>query len=835
MPFGLCNAPATFQRLMDRVLMGLQWTSCLVYIDDIIIVGKTFEEHLSNLEEVFKRLAQAGLKLHPNKCQFLQHKVHFLGHIISAEGITPDPSKSVKVEHWPVPTSVKETQQFLGLASYYRRFVKDFAAIAAPLHKLTEKTASFRWTCECQQAFLNLKRRLVSAPILALPDWSKPFLLDTDASDTGIGAVLSQIDGEKEHVIAYASRILTKAERNYCVTKRELLAVVTFLQHFRPYLLKGPFTLRTDHGALTWIQKFKEPEGQVARWLQKLQEYQFSIIHRPGKQHNNADALSRLPCRQCGVNLVDQMTTISPTVVANITLNGMYSTEDLRRAQIDDPAIGPLLKAMEENQKPSFSSAESPEYRRLCQLWGQLVLSQGLLYRMFEGPNDNQSWLQLIVPRKHRQEILAFIHEGPAGGHLGHEKTLGRLRERFYWPGYWNDSYNWCQACASCASRKSSAPSRRAPMGTITAGYPTQIMAIDLLGPLPESQQGNSYVMVVADYFTRWMEAIPIPNQEAATVTNKLVDEVFMRFSPPEQLHSDQGKQFESQLMAELCKLLHIKKTRTSPYHPQCDGMVERFNRTLLNMLAAHCEDHPWDWEQHVHKVCMAYNTSVHSSTGYTPFYLMFGRQARLPVDVIFGTSPSDPQSPSEYAVTLQKHLMSAYESVRKTGNNQHQRQKEYYDKKIHGDPHAVGDLVWVFNPKVPKNNHRKLFHPWTGPFKVLKQLSECTYRVQQLGGRKRRQIVHFNRLKPCPKDIRWNNQESAEKSNSDQEPDRSSEQEHFQEATPHVAHDIGKHVELLDDDGDELANTPIPNLPPRRYPQRTRHPPRRLGELVPT
>ena len=201
-------------------------------------------------------------------------------------------------------------------------------------------------------------------------------------------------------------------------------------------------------------------------------------------------------------------------------------------------------------------------------------------------------------------------------------------------------------------------------MGTITAGYPTQIMAIDLLGPLPESQQGNSYVMVVADYFTRWMEAIPIPNQEAATVANKLVDEVFMRFSPPEQLHSDQGKQFESKLMAELCKLLHIKKTRTSPYHPQYDGMVERFNRTLLNMLAAHCEDHPWDWEQHVHEVCMAYNTSVHSSTGYTPFYLMFGRQARLPVDVMFGTSPSDPQSPSEYAVTLQKHLMSAYESV---------------------------------------------------------------------------------------------------------------------------------------------------------------------------
>jgi len=332
-------------------------------------------------------------------------------------------------------------------------------------------------------------------------------------------------------------------------------------------------------------------------------------------------------------------------------------------------------------------------------------------------PDDSQTWLQLIVPRKLRQEILEALHDGPTGGHLGHEKTFSRTRERFYWPGYWTDVYNWCQACASCATRKSTTPSRRAPMGTITAGYPTQIMAVDLLGPLPESQHGNSYVMVVADYFTRWMEAIPLPNQEASTVADRLVDEVFMRFSPPEQLHSDQGKQFESKLMTELCKLLHIKKTRTTPYHPQCDGMVERFNRPLLNMLATHCKEHPWDWEQHLHEVCMAYNTSVHTSTGYTPFYLMFGRQARLPVDVIYGTSPSDHQSPSEYAVTLQQRLTAAYDLVCQTSSIQHKRQKEYYDKKIHGNPHVVGDLVWVLNTRIPNKSSCKLYHPWTGPF----------------------------------------------------------------------------------------------------------------------
>ena len=263
MPFGLCDAPATFQLLMDMVLSGLQWSSCIVYIDDIIVVGRSFDEHLCNLKQVFESINKAGLKLHPNKCWFLQPKVQFLGHVVSTEGIMLDPSKTDQVKEWPVPTSVKGTQQFLGLASYYRRFIKGFASIASPLHKLTERQSQsrFLWTSQCQEAFDYLKSRLVSSPVLAFPDWSQPFPLDTDANDTRIGAILSQVQKEKECVIAYSSRSLTKSDRNYCVTRRELLAVVTFLQHFHPYLLGAPFTIRTEHGALSWIRKFKEPEG----------------------------------------------------------------------------------------------------------------------------------------------------------------------------------------------------------------------------------------------------------------------------------------------------------------------------------------------------------------------------------------------------------------------------------------------------------------------------------------------------------------------------------------------------------------------------------------------
>ena len=449
-----------------------------------------------------------------------------MGYLASANGVSPDPAKTHRVKQWPMPTSVKETQQFLGLASYYRRFVKDFSTIASPLHKLSEKKTQFRWSNDCQVAFDCLKSHLLSAPILVLPDWSKPFILDTDASDLGIGAVLSQIHNDKEHVIAYASRTLTKAERNYCVTKKELLAVVTFLQHFRPYLLGAPFTIRTDHGVLAWIHKFKEPEGQIARWLQKLQEYQFSIIHRPGRLHNNADAMSRIPCKQCGIIPADEIKAVASVSPDNLLLC-KYSSDELRAAQLDDPYIGPVLRS-KETSTPSPSPKSTCEDRRLWQLWDQLTVLDGLLYRQFADSSKSQYWVQLVVPKKYRSEILAALHDGVAGGHLGQEKTFSRVRERFYWPGYFTDTSNWCQTCASCATRKPPSTTRRAPLGTIVANAPMQVMATDIVGPFPESIAGNSYVLVVTDYFTRWMETFAIPNQEAVTVANKLVDEVFM-------------------------------------------------------------------------------------------------------------------------------------------------------------------------------------------------------------------------------------------------------------------------------------------------------------------
>ncbi|KAI3360647.1 hypothetical protein L3Q82_002512 [Scortum barcoo] len=296
MPFGLCNAPATFERLMERVLADIPRDRCVVYLDDLLAHAADFDSALANLRDVFFAIRKAGLRLHPRKCHLFRRETSFLGHVVSAAGVSTDPAKVTAVRNWPVPRNIGELRSFLGLASYYRRFVRDFATTASPLHRLTQKGQVFQWGEDCAQAFAQLRTALTEAPVLAYPDPCRPFIVDTDASNVGLGAVLSQEGEQGEQVIAYFSRSLSRPERNYCVTRRELLAVILSLRHFRPYLYGQRFLLRTDHASLTWLLNFKEPEGQLARWLETLQDYNFEVRHRAGRLHVNADALSRRPC-----------------------------------------------------------------------------------------------------------------------------------------------------------------------------------------------------------------------------------------------------------------------------------------------------------------------------------------------------------------------------------------------------------------------------------------------------------------------------------------------------------------------------------------------------------
>ena len=452
MPFGLTSSPSTFERLMELILVGLRFETCLIYLDDVIVYGRTFVEELKRLEEVFVRLKSAGLKLKPSKCVLFQKSVAYLGHIVSESGIKTDPAKVERVCEWPVPENVTEVKSFLGLAGYYRRFVPNFAQVARPLHKLTEANADFVWKPECQFSFEKMKTLLSTAPVLSYPDFKAEFILDTDASNHGIGAVLSQLKNGVEHPVAYASRTLSKAERNYCVTRKELLAVVEFVKQFRHYLQGPKFRIRTDHAPLRSVLKVKKPEGQLARWIEFMSSFSFEIEYRVGQRHENADALSRRPCndgckwckewkkaeqmvsvavqtdvspamcrefvveergtlldKQCETEFsstsTEHCSTNHPVADSKcniIKLEPTWTQEYLYGQQVEDPSLKVIIQFKEASALRPMWEDVSPYDRTVKALWAQwnqLEFRNQVLCRRCEEGSGTRIKYQIILPR----------------------------------------------------------------------------------------------------------------------------------------------------------------------------------------------------------------------------------------------------------------------------------------------------------------------------------------------------------------------------------------------------------------------------------------------------
>ncbi|KAA3674184.1 uncharacterized protein DEA37_0001986 [Paragonimus westermani] len=713
MPFGLANAPATFQRLMQKALQGLVPSQCLIYLDDIIVYGRTVAEHNNNLRDVLERLRSTGLKLKGSKCHFLQREVTFLGHVIAADGIKTDPAKSEQIKNWPRPQTVENVRSFLGLASYYRKFIQGFAEIATPLHRLTEKGRPFTWSDECSASFETLKDKLTTPPILAFPDVSDEagkFVLDTDASNVSIGAVLSQETPEGEVVIAYASRCLDKCERNYSTTRRELLALIHFLRHFRPYLLGKPFKVRTDHQSLQWLRNFRDPEGQVARWQERLQEYDFVCEYRRGLRHGNADALSRV------------------TVPSEVNTTLLYDADTVwAEDQLSDSYIANIYKRQADgSSKPSAIEMRQKPFdeRALWGHWKDLRLIDGVLYRM------DQSGPKLITPKLKVAAVLQKIHTEL--GHAGQLKTEAAIRQRYWWPGIHADVVTQCSSCETCSAIKNHTPGPRAPLEPVVTEHPGQRVGVDIMGPLPVTRRGNRYILVLVDYFTKWSEAVPIERQDACTVAAAIINEWIARYGAPTMLHSDQGAAFESQLLKETCHLLGIKKTRTTPYHPQGNGLVERTNRTIKALLQSFLERHQADrWDELLPRCMLAYRASIHTTTRYTPAYLTFGRELRLPLELLSPIPPLEALSLPDYVRNLRENLRTAFTMAQGHMKDAQRRQKEQYDQHISGPVYSVGCRVWLHRPKAGVGEPAKLHRQWQGPYEVVFVRSPTVYVIR--------------------------------------------------------------------------------------------------------
>jgi len=665
MPFGLKNAPATFQRLMNSVLTGMQGLKCLVYLDDIVIYGASLEEHNKRLEEVLQRLRENNLKLQPDKCEFLRKETIYLGHIISENGISPDPSKLTAIKEFPTPRKVKDIQSFIGLAGYYRKFIADFSKVAKPLTKLTKKSEKFEWTAEQQNAFETLKEKLMTAPVLKYPDFSEEFIVTTDASAYAIGAVLSQGKVGNDRPIAYASRVLSRAEQNYNTTEKELLAIVWAVKHFRPYVYGTKFKIVTDHKPLIWLFNVNDPGSRLIRWRLKLEEYDYEIIHKAGRANSNADALSR-------------------------------------------------------NVKGAAS--EIGEERDI--------------HVIKEDTN--------IYTEEEKRQILYEYHDAPTGGHQGIERTLKRIRLNHNWPGITKDVENYVAKCESCQRNKLSRKIKAPLIITDTPSKPFEKCALDIVGPLTITTQGNKYLLTFQDSLTKFSKAIPIPNQEANTISKEFVTKIILEHGIPEKILTDQGTNFLSEIFKNTCKLLKINKIQTTAYHPESNGALERSHRTLAEYLRHYIDEDQTNWDEWIPFAMFTYNTTPHTATGYTPFELIYGRQADLPTAL---TKPPKPTyNYDDYAQELKERLRATNQLAREHVKDEKIKAKLQYDKNTKEISFKVGDKVLVFDETLRRGRSKKLESLWTGPYKIIEKHSKVNYTIKK--GRKTTRI-HVNRLKP--------------------------------------------------------------------------------------
>ena len=776
MPFGLCNAPSTFERLMETVLQGLHWKECLVYLDDIVIFGRTSQELLKRMDDVFGRLFQAGLKIKPKKCRLFRRETEFLGHIISGEGVKVNPDKIAAIRDWPVPECVTELRSFLGTASYYRKFIAQFATIAAPLHELTGGGQTFLWTEACQEAFEHLKTALCSAPVLNFPVKGAKFILDTDASERGIGAVLSQLvpietpDGSEayeERVLSYASRTLSVHEKRYCTTRKELLAVVWFLRHYRSYLYGQEFLVRTDHSSLQWICNFWEPEGQIARWLQVLGEYNFKVLHRPGKQHQNADGLSRRgPCKQCHQEFDEPATEVKcperleepiipitrriATNLCAIALTPEWTANQLAVWQEADDDLNPVISALKNGQLPTAKqqSGFPAKTKRCFAEWERLKLRGGVVYREWYNDKGEVESYQLLTPQCIRATILQAAHDDNLAGHFAERKTAAKVRRHFFWPGLAADVHNFCQSCLICQQRKPPPTRPHHPLQQEVIGEPLQRVTIDILGFERATSRGNKYILVIVDTLTKWAEALPMQDERAETVAKLLVEEFVCRYGIPSQLHSDQGRQFEAAVFQEMCALLQISKTRTTPLHPQSDGQTERLNRTILDLLAKTAADNPLEWDTKLPYAMAAYRSTPHTTTDETPNRLMLGREATTPLQLLT-PPPPDMTGRTPWVEALHENFQEAQQRVLAHFGKEQRLQKASYDRRLKHIELEEGQRVWLAVKRMKKKGPYKL-NPqrWEGPYEVRKRLSPTVYLIGK-PGQKVTQIVNIARLVP--------------------------------------------------------------------------------------
>ncbi|KAJ8356966.1 hypothetical protein SKAU_G00197600 [Synaphobranchus kaupii] len=696
-PFGLTNAPAVFQGMVNDVLRDLLGKTVFVYIDDILIFSKSPQEHILHVREVLQRLLENQLFVKAEKCSFHVSSVPFLGFIIEEGSIRADPVKVKAVTEWPQPTSRKHLQQFLGFANFYRRFIRNYSVIAAPLTKLTSTAFSFCWNSEAQRAFEQLKTRFSSAPILCHPDPSRQFTIEVDASDTGVGAILSQraaLDN-KLHPCAFFSRRLSSAERNYDVGDRELLAIKLALEEWRHWLEGAgtPFVVLTDHQNLIYLRSAKRLNARQARWSLFFARFNFSLSYRPGSRNIKADALSRV------FSLPSSPADPEPILPASCMVAAVsWRIEEIVRS----------------------AQTSHPDPRN----------------------NPNPS---LFVPDSVRSQVLEWVHASCLACHPGVARTTTLVRRSFWWPTLKEDTRAFVLACSVCARSKAS---HQPPSGRLlplpVPGRPWSHIGVDFVTGLPLSE-GNSVILTIVDRFSKAVHFIPLPKLPSALETAELlVVHVVRLHGIPSDIVSDRGPQFSSQVWKAFCVALGASASLSSGFHPQSNGQAERANQDLGAALRCVTARNPASWSRFLPWVEYSHNSLKSTSTGLSPFECSLGYQPPL-----LSVQEAEVAVPSVKAHILKcKRIWRLARTALLRSNSRSQRLADLH--RTAAPKYRAGQQVWLSTSNISLPSSSKKLRPrFIGPFPVVCLVNPVSVKLSLPASLKVYPIFHVSQIKP--------------------------------------------------------------------------------------
>lgn len=712
MPFGLTNAPATFQRLLDRLIGPEMEPFCFAYLDDIIIATESFEEHLKWLQIVLDRIKNAGLQINRDKCEFCTSQVHYFGFLVNEKGLQVDPNKVSPIVNYPVSQNVKELQRFLRMATWYRKFLINYATIASPLNKLLSKKQNWIWEEEQQTAFEKIRNLLTEAPILSRPNFDVTFVLQTDVSHNGIGAVLTQTIDKRKYVISFASRSLTMAEQNYSTTEKECLAAIWSILKYRAYLEGYRFIVITDHSSLCWLNKLKNPTGRLAKWSLALLEYDYEIIHRKGANHHVPDALSRIP----DATLPNETEPIDENLYLIETKPASWY---LRRY---------LAITEFPDRYPNWRISENKHYH---------YLPDPVISPIVE---DLNQW-KIVPPDNERNLLICESHDDPQAAYLGTEKTYRKLSKEYYWPGCFQDVVDYVKKCETCQSCKIDQRLLAGLLGQRMVEEPWIVVCADIMGPFPRSKLGYQYILVFQDSFTKWIEVTPLRSTNGKQVRKAFHNTIINRWGTPRVLLTDIGTEFVNSTIRSLTQEFGIHHSLTPPYNPQANP-VELVNHVLKTMIVFYIDQDHRTWDNQLGEFQFAFHTAYHTTLKTSPAFLNLGRDPK-PINSWRkrkeGDLEIDPEGPELWKERMEK-LQVLKDWVVKNLDLAFQKQTRYYNLRRRQLKFSKGDLVFMRNRTLSsklKQVSAKLNPRYIGPFKVFKVKSPTVYELTDLSSQK--------------------------------------------------------------------------------------------------